>query len=86
VHINLEPLRSGNPDFLGLLHQLRNELPQGKILSMAAFPPPALWHRFPGVHWDRRYFPEVARRADQAEWEMNQMVWELRETRTQEKT
>jgi len=65
VPIKIEPLRSGNSDFLELLDELRSELPQGKSLSMAAFPRPTAWHPFREVHWDRRYFPEVARRADQ---------------------
>ena len=71
VHIAIESLRSGNPDFLALLEELGSEFPQGKTLSIAAFPPPTLWHLFPGVHWDRRYFPEAARRADQTELEMD---------------
>jgi hypothetical protein len=77
VHINTEPLRSGDPDFLELLDQLRSELPQGKILAMAACPRPTVWHPFRDVHWDRLYFPEVARRADQTEWEMDHMEWDL---------
>ena len=77
MHITIEPLRSGNPDFLALLEELGSELPQGKTLSIAAFPPPTLWHPFPSVHWDRCYFPEAARRADQTEWEMDHREWEL---------
>jgi hypothetical protein len=77
VHINIEPLRSGDPDFLELLDQLRSELPQGKILSMAACPPPTVWYPLWDVHWDRLCFPEAARRADQTNWEMDQMEWEL---------
>ena len=77
MHINIEPLRSGDPDFLELLDQLRSELPQGTILSMAACPPPTVWYPFWDVHWDRLYFPEAARRADQTEWEMDQREWEL---------
>ncbi|MEK0450626.1 MAG: hypothetical protein RL088_2894 [Verrucomicrobiota bacterium] len=65
VQINIEPLRSGDPDFLLLLENLRAALPPGKLLSVAAYPPPTLWHPFPDVHWDEPYFRQVARRCDQ---------------------
>lgn len=65
VHINVEPCPSRNQDFLKLLDGLRQALPDGKILSVAAYPPPLWWQPFPDVHWDEAYFREVARRADQ---------------------
>ncbi len=65
IHINIEPLPSGNRHFLGLLEELRRELPPGKILSVAAFPPPLVWQPGPDSHWDRGYYQEVAARADQ---------------------
>jgi hypothetical protein len=65
IHLNVEPLRSGDANFVALVHELRRDLPAGKVLSLAAFPPPTLWHPFPQVHWDRAYFKELARRADQ---------------------
>jgi hypothetical protein len=64
VHLNVEPLPSGDKDFLLLLDELRAALPAGKILSIAAYPPPTRWHPFPDVHWDQSYFREVARRCD----------------------
>ena len=65
VHLNVEPLRSGDRDFLVLLDEIQRGLPPGKSLSLAAYPPPTRWHPFPDVHWDEAYFREVARRCDQ---------------------
>jgi hypothetical protein len=55
VQVNIEPLTSGDPDFLLLLDEL----------SVAAYPPPTRWHPFPDVHWDEAYFRAIARRCDQ---------------------
>ena len=65
VQLNIEPLPSGDNDFLVLLDELRSGLPPGKILSIAAYPPPTRWHPFPEVHWDESYFRQVASRCDQ---------------------
>jgi hypothetical protein len=65
VHLNIEPLPSGDPHYLILLEELRAALPPGKMLSVAAYPPPTRWHPFTEVHWDETYFREVARRCDQ---------------------
>jgi hypothetical protein len=65
VHINIEPCPSGNKDFLLLLDDVRKMLPKGKVLSVAAFPPPTILHPFEEVHWDREYYHEVSKRADQ---------------------
>ena len=64
VQINIEPLPSGNRDFLTLLDELNQAMPTGKIVSVAAYPPPTRWHPFPDVHWDEPYFREVASRVD----------------------
>jgi hypothetical protein len=40
-------------------------LPTGKLLSVAAYPPPTRWHPFEDVHWTEDYFRQVARRCDQ---------------------
>ncbi len=37
IHINIEPVPSGNTDFLKLLKELKHRLPKGKILSVAAY-------------------------------------------------
>jgi hypothetical protein len=65
VHINIEPLPSGNTNFLSFLEELRSALPQGKLLSIAAYPPPTRWHPHRDVHWDESYFHQIARRCDQ---------------------
>ncbi|MBN1918959.1 MAG: hypothetical protein JW889_13715 [Verrucomicrobia bacterium] len=65
IHINIEPCRSGNPNFLALLDELRAVLPGGKLLSVAAYPPPTRWQPSADVHWNRDYYRAVAQRADQ---------------------
>ena len=65
IHLNVEPLPSGDKDFLVLLDELCSALPSGRILSVAAYPPPTHWHPFPDVHWEESYFREVAKRCDQ---------------------
>jgi hypothetical protein len=65
VQLNVEPMPSGNADFLVLLEEVRNVLPKGKVLSVAANPPPTRWHPFPDVHWQEPYFRAVAERSDQ---------------------
>lgn len=65
VHLNVEPMPSGDLDFLKLLDAIRVVLPKGKLLSIAAYPPPTRWHQYPEVHWDESYFREVAKRCDQ---------------------
>ena len=64
VQVNIEPMPSGNADLLRLLDELRPVM-TGRILSVAAYPPPTLWHRFPDVHWQLSYISRVARRCDQ---------------------
>jgi hypothetical protein len=65
VQINIEPMTSGDKDFLVLLEEIHANLPKGKLLSVAAYPPPTRWQPSPEVHWDENYFREVARRCDQ---------------------
>ena len=65
VQINIEPMPTGNSGFLDLLEELRKAMPEGKALSVAAYPPPTWWHRFPDVHWDEPYFRQVAERVNQ---------------------
>ena len=64
VQVNVEPLPSGNADFLALLDELK-QVAKGKILSVAAYPPPTKWHQYPNVHWESDYINLVARRCDQ---------------------
>lgn len=65
VQINIEPMPTGNSGFLTLLDELREAMPKGKTLSVAAYPPPTWWHSFPDVHWDEPYFRQVVQRVDQ---------------------
>ena len=65
VQINIEPLPSGNQQFLILLEQIREALPSDKILSVSAYPPPTLFHQYKSVHWEEEYFREVSKRVDQ---------------------
>ena len=65
IHINIEPLPSGNTAFISLLGKLRRRMPSGKIISIAAYPPPTIYQRTSDVHWDEDYFRDVSREADQ---------------------
>ena len=65
IHLNIEPLTSGDKDFLLLLEEIRLLKPKGKVLSIAAYPPPTRWHPYRDVHWDEEYFKAVAQEADQ---------------------
>ena len=64
VQINIEPMPSGNRDFLTLLEELQLAV-HGKVLSVAAYPPPTKWHQFPDVHWEDDYMHQVAERCNQ---------------------
>lgn len=62
IHIDIELIRSGDQDFLLLLEEIRKEIPKGKLISVAAFPPPAITHP---TTWDESYSRQVAARVDQ---------------------
>lgn len=64
VQLNIEPLPDGSAGYLQLLDQLKAALPEGRRLSVAAYPPPTRWQPSMEVHWSRDYFREVARRCD----------------------
>lgn len=65
VQVNVEPWPSGDPGGLRLLEELRAALPPGKILSVAAYPPPTRLHPGLEVHWTSEYYQQVAQRTDQ---------------------
>lgn len=65
IHINIEPMPSGDKNYLLVLEEVRSKLPRGKILSIAAYPPPTFIHQFPQVHWDENYCREISARVDQ---------------------
>jgi len=56
VQINVEPWRSGDSGMLALLDQVRAQMPSGKILAVAAYPPPTWWQPAVKVHWDEAYY------------------------------
>ncbi|HUO10867.1 MAG TPA: glycosyl hydrolase family 18 protein, partial [Phycisphaerae bacterium] len=64
IHINIEPVPSGDRDFLTLLEELGAAIPADKLISVAAYPPPTRWHPFPNVHWEEAYSREVGQRAN----------------------
>ena len=65
LHLNVEPLPSGNPGYLDLLGELRAAMPASSLLSVAAYPPPTMLHPFEDVHWDEAYYRRVAAAAGQ---------------------
>ena len=65
IQINVEPCPSTTRGFLLLLEELRVAMPYGKIISVAAYPPPTPFHPHPDVHWEENFFREVASRSDQ---------------------
>jgi hypothetical protein len=65
IHLNVEPLPDGDTNFLVLLDELRTALPKGKLISVAAYPPPTRWQPAEDVHWSENFFRQVARRSDQ---------------------
>ncbi len=65
LHVNIEPMPSGNKDFLVFLNELQEALPKDKILSIVAYPPSTLLHPFPDVPWNKEYFQQVSKIADQ---------------------
>jgi len=65
VQINIEPVKSGDTNFLILLDELRIGLPKGKLISVAAYPPPTWFQPSEDVHWGQNYFSQVSRRSNQ---------------------
>ena len=64
IQINIEPWPSDNVGFLMLLDAIR-PVTKGKILSVAAYPPPTRWHQFPDVHWPLVYIKRLTNHCDQ---------------------
>jgi hypothetical protein len=65
VHLNVEPLTSGDADFLIFLDDLKAVVSPEKLLSIAAYPPPTRWQPSEEVHWSEDYFRQIAKRCDQ---------------------
>ena len=64
VQVNIEPMPGSEVGFLKLLDELR-PVTDGKILSVAAYPPPTKWHQFPDVHWQLSYIKRLTKHCDQ---------------------
>ncbi len=65
IHVNIEPLPSGHKAFPDLLRELKQSLPPGRILSVAAYPPPTIYQHTAEVHWDESYYHELVQHVDQ---------------------
>lgn len=64
VHLNIEPVPSGAPDYLRLLAEVKAAI-GGRTLSVAAFPPPIPARPDEDMHWDLSYLREVCRHTDE---------------------
>jgi hypothetical protein len=70
IHLDPEPVKSGNRDVLVLLEELRAALDPGTVLSIAGR---RIWHLYPAapwpliehVSWREDYYQDIARRVDQ---------------------
>ena len=65
VQVNIEPMADGHRGMLELLSELKQAMPAGKTLSIAAYPPPTVYQRVPEVHWSEEYIREISRIVDQ---------------------
>jgi hypothetical protein len=66
VHLNVEPVDSGNHDFLALLRALRNAVGEGNILSISAIRPgPLRLPMAPNFFWTDEYYMRAGEAADQ---------------------
>ncbi len=64
VLVNIEPWPENDPHMLAVLDALRQALPKGKQLAVAACPPPTLFQPNPDRHWGQAYFKQVAAKSD----------------------
>jgi len=66
IHLNVEPVDSGNDDYLSLLRALRTAVGEGNILSVSAIRPgPLRLPVAPNFFWTGDYYARVAETADQ---------------------
>jgi hypothetical protein len=63
VHVNIEPMPEESRGYLDLLRELKAALP-GRVVSVAAYPPPTPLHPYPDVHWSPAFLTEVCGIAD----------------------
>jgi hypothetical protein len=64
VHLNIEPLASGAPEYLELLRDVKAAIGPG-TLSVAAFPPPIPGRPGEDMHWELPFLREVCRNANE---------------------
>ena len=60
VHLNIEPVASGSPDYLAFLREVKAAIGP-RTLSVAAFPPPIPSQPDAETHWDLPFLREVCR-------------------------
>lgn len=66
IHLNVEPVGSGNDDFLALLRALRTAIGHDHVLSVSAIRPgPVAVPVAPNFFWTPEYYARVASVADQ---------------------
>ena len=65
IHINVEPMPSGEPGYIELLESTKEAMGPDKTLSIAAYPPKTAMHPFPDVHWSLEFTREVCMAADE---------------------
>ena len=64
VHLNIEPLASGAPEYLELLRNVKAAI-GSRTLSVAALPPPIPGQLGEDMHWELPFLREVCRNADE---------------------
>lgn len=64
VIVNIEPWPENDQAMLALLDDLRQALPKGKGVAVAACPPPTLFQPSKSNHWGEGYFRQVAAKSD----------------------
>jgi hypothetical protein len=64
IHLNIEPLASGTPEYLELLREVKAAIGP-RTLSVAALPPPIPGQPGEDMHWELPFLREVCRNADE---------------------
>lgn len=64
VLVNVEPWPENDPHMPALLDELRQAMPKGRHVAVAAFPPPTLFQPGRSNHWGKAYFQSVAAKSD----------------------
>ncbi len=64
VHLNVEPLPSGSPDFLRFIEEIKDALPGG-LISLAAYPPQTLVWQDEEIYWSMEYLQQLCFATDE---------------------